>query len=336
MPGDSDSPPVIIIKKKVAAAGHHGGAWKVAYADFVTALMALFIVLWLLNAKQEVREAVSGYFNDPRGYAKQTGTGQAGSGNGLELSKENIGDLKDRIEQAMREMPQFQAMKDQVDLTVTGEGLRIELLETENGMFFESGSPSPSPNARELLTRLAKELGKLHNEIVVEGHTDARPYTGRQDYTNWELSTDRANAARHIMQSAGLAASQVKQVRGFADQQLRKPEAPTDASNRRVTIIVQFANQAPGKAPMPGEQKPAAEPQKPEQNQHQPEPKSQPEPQKPTASAPWKGGNPLSVSLCIWYDFTQLGTSSRNSTFLRLSGADGPLMRMFNRDGVRS
>jgi chemotaxis protein MotB len=232
-------PPIIIIKKKGGHAGHHGGAWKVAYADFVTAMMALFIVLWLLNSSDDVKKAVSGYFRDPKGFGKQMGSSMGGTGESLTITKSNMDLLKGKLEQAMKKSPQFEKLKDYVQMTVTGEGLRIELLENEKGMFFEKGVPVPTPNGRDLLAKLSQELGKMKNSILVEGHTDSKKYQGAQ-YSNWELSADRANAARKIMQENGLSPTQVTQVRGFADQQLRLPDKPEDASNRRVTIIVQY------------------------------------------------------------------------------------------------
>lgn len=237
---DEPAPIIVIKRKKIMPGGHHGGAWKVAYADFVTALMALFIVLWLLNASKDVQEAVAGYFNDPKGYAKGTGTGKAGVSDGVTLSRADIPDLKRKLEQAMQETPELTALKEQVEISMTSEGLRIELLETETGIFFGSGSPVPGAQAELLLARLAQELGKMPVALLMEGHTDSRPYTGTQVYSNWELSTERANAARRVMQNAGVGPRQVKQVRGFADQKLRKPNEPTDASNRRISIIVQL------------------------------------------------------------------------------------------------
>src|SRR5689334_5906378 len=135
----TSAPPIIIIKKKSRHGGHHGGAWKVAYADFVTAMMALFIVLWLLSSSEKVKKAVGGYFLDPTGKGKQTGTTVAGVGESLSLSKDDMSQLKEKLNQAMKSIPKFQQMKDNVELTITSEGLRIELLETEKGMFFESG-----------------------------------------------------------------------------------------------------------------------------------------------------------------------------------------------------
>ena len=235
--------PIIILKKKGGHEGHHGGAWKVAYADFVTAMMALFIVLWLMSTSQDVQKAIAGYFRDPKGFGTQTGSSMGGSGESLTISKDHMDLLKGKLEQALRQNPDFKKLKDYVQMTVTGDGLRIELLESEKGMFFESGKPSPTEICKELLSQLAKELGKLKNPILIEGHTDSTPYQG-SEYSNWELSADRANAARRLMETAGLRPDQVKQVRGFADQQLRLPDRPEDPSNRRVSIIVQYPQAA--------------------------------------------------------------------------------------------
>jgi chemotaxis protein MotB len=231
------SEPIIVIKKNVQHAGHHGGAWKVAYADFVTAMMALFIVLWLLSSSQKVQKAVGGYFQDPKGKGKQTGTTEASVGETLTLHKDNLNQLKDKLEQLMRQMPDFSIFKDQVRMTVTAEGLRIDLLETSRGMFFETGDPKPTDAGEGLLRMLSGELVKLPNKVAIEGHTDSHPY-GRKDYSNWELSADRANSARRIMQEAGLRSDQVSQVRGFADQRLLMKGDPTNPSNRRISIIV--------------------------------------------------------------------------------------------------
>jgi chemotaxis protein MotB len=137
-------------------------------------------------------------------------------------------------------MANFEKLKGQIEMTITSEGLRIDLMETESGTFFESGRAAPTDNGKELLLMLAQELGKLPNKISIEGHTDSKPYAGSGDYTNWELSADRANAARRLMQSEGLAPKQVLQIRGYADEKLRKPDDPFDASNRRISVIVQY------------------------------------------------------------------------------------------------
>jgi chemotaxis protein MotB len=240
------APNIIIIKRKKAAhGGHHGGAWKVAYADFVTAMMALFIVLWLMNADPKVQEAISAFFNNPTGPGRLKGTAAAGLGNAIQLPKEDMAKLGEKIRQALMTTPDFRNLKDHVEITVTSDGLRIELLETEAGMFFESGRAVPTSTGAELLTHLAQELGKLPNHLLIEGHTDSKPFSGDGSYSNWELSADRANSARKLMQSHGVRPEQVGQVRGYADRQLRRPEEPSAASNRRVTVIVQYLTAPP-------------------------------------------------------------------------------------------
>ena len=232
--------PIIILKKKGGHGGHHGGAWKVAYADFVTAMMSLFIVLWLLSSSKPVKEAVAGYFKDPSGTAAKMGTTLSGVGENFVLTKDNMPKLKDQLEQKIREMRDFEKLKSHVEMTVTSEGLRIELSESAAGTFFDSGSPKLNADGRDLMITLAQELGKLPNKLSIEGHTDSKPYAGKASYSNWELSTDRANSARRLMQANGVGPDQVKQVRGFADQRLRNPANPLDPANRRISIIVQY------------------------------------------------------------------------------------------------
>jgi len=125
-------------------------------------------------------------------------------------------------------------------MTITSEGLRIELLESSSGTFFDSGKQGLNDDGRELLMALAHELGKLPNHISIEGHTDAKPYASGRDYSNWELSADRANTARRLMQLSGVRADQISQVRGYADQKLRVPHDPLEPSNRRISLIVQY------------------------------------------------------------------------------------------------
>lgn len=249
---EASSQPIIVVKKKVAGHGHHGGAWKVAYADFVTAMMAFFMVLWLMNSSSKVQQAVGAYFRDPTGTGKQTGssvTGQGGSS--LDVGKGDLNKLKDQLNNAMKQMSEFKTLQDHVTMTVTGEGLRIELLETEKGLFFASGRVNPSTNGQELLVLMAKELGGLPNSILIEGHTDSKPLLSADGYSNWELSVDRANEARRIMESGGLRQGQIVQVRGFADRRPRIANNPAHDSNRRVSIIVQYldAETVAAKAP---------------------------------------------------------------------------------------
>jgi chemotaxis protein MotB len=236
----------IIIKRKGGHAGHHGGAWKVAYADFVTAMMALFIVLWLMNTSKPVQEAIAGYFKDPAGTGKLLGALQPPT---KTVSKDDMAKVKTELEKAIQQMTNFDKLKDQIKITVTEEGLRIELLEAGKGTFFESGDTDPNGNGRELLMTIAEELGKIPNRISIEGHTDSEPFSGRDNYTNWELSVDRANASRRLMQLHGLRADQVAQVRGFADQQPREGQNPADPSNRRITLIVRYMERNGGAAP---------------------------------------------------------------------------------------
>jgi chemotaxis protein MotB len=232
---------IIIVRKVVA--GHddeHGGAWKVAYADFVTAMMALFIVLWLLSASEKVQKAVGGYFQDPTGKGRQTGTTTAAVAETLTMNRNQLQELKEKLDQIMRQLPSIKKLQNQVRMTITAEGLRIDLLETQRGLFFQAGNPTPTGAGRELLQVLAGELDKLPNKIAIEGHTDSTPY-GRDDYSNWELSADRANAARRILIESGLKDNRISQVRGFADQRLLFKNEPDNPSNRRISIIVRNA-----------------------------------------------------------------------------------------------
>jgi chemotaxis protein MotB len=248
-----------IIKKKKGGEGGHGGAWKVAYADFVTAMMALFIVLWIMAQSQSIRNNVAQYFKNPGILPGATGvmetSDMAGEmptpGHSQEVQtpapitpdmpsdRGSMEEVKKRISEIIAQLPEISRIKDQVEIEVTDEGLRIELLDRETFHFFDVGSANVKAETKNLLTLIAQELGKLPNRVIIEGHTDSRPY-GSQTYTNWELSADRANAARRLLEASGLRANQVLAVRGCADQQLRRPQDPLDPQNRRVSIIVNF------------------------------------------------------------------------------------------------
>ena len=191
-----------------------------------------------------------------------------GGGEKFVITKDNMKELKEELQKAIREIPKFDELRNHIDITVTNEGLRIELTESEAGMFFDSGSAKMSPGGGDLVALLAQELSKLPNKIAIEGHTDSKRYPPTALYTNWELSADRANAARRLMQSHGLGNDQVTQVRGFADQRLRKPDTPQDPSNRRISLIVQYVSKAASEEPPAtgeqekseaGKNKPAAE-----------------------------------------------------------------------------
>src|SRR5271168_5428913 len=142
--------PIIVIKKKGGHGGHHGGAWKVAYADFVTAMMALFIVLWLLNSSKQIQEAIGGYFKDPTGTSKKVGSNMVGTGENFILTRDNMPKLKDQLQMAMKQMTDFEKLKNHIEMTVTTEGLRIELSESAKGTFFDSGSAKLKVDGRDL------------------------------------------------------------------------------------------------------------------------------------------------------------------------------------------
>ena len=243
--------PIIVIKKKGGHGGHHGGAWKVAYADFVTAMMSLFIVLWLMGSSEKVKKAVAGYFNDPKGTANLLGTTMAGNGVAIETESDanmqKLQELKQKLEQEIKAKQDLEKLIKQIEITITSEGLRIELIEGKDGTFYQSGSAQLSASGQELLGLLAAELKTLPNQLLIEGHTDAAQYSSDANYSNWELSADRANAARRLLQQNGVRADQVTQVRGYADQLLRVKSNPYDPSNRRITILVK--NQDGGESP---------------------------------------------------------------------------------------
>jgi chemotaxis protein MotB len=238
--------PIIIRKKVVKATGHHGGAWKVAYADFATAMMSLFIVLWLMNSNAKVREAVAGYFKDPVGLGKMSGTSTQGRDKTIaapaiprvDIPKQDMEKLKSDLEKAIRNLPNFQTLKNHIVIAVTNEGVRMELMETAKGLFFATGSSAPTQEGRDVLRAASALVGKLPNKVTIEGHTDSVPFVGSGDYGNWELSSARANSARILMTGNGLRDDQLFEIRGFADRQLRLPDQPDDPSNRRISVIV--------------------------------------------------------------------------------------------------
>ena len=274
--------PIIIVKKKGGHGGHHGGAWKVAYADFVTAMMAFFLVMWLVNQSPAVKAGVGGYFRDPVGMS-EGGRGVLPGADSIEIPKpqgpvdnaaeataerEKLEEAVAHIKESLNEVPAFQSLKDQVEFTVTPEGLRIDLIEKAESSFFDSGSASLHGEAEHLLSVIGKELGALSHDLDIEGHTDSRQYAASDRYSNWELSADRANTARRVMERAGVRLNQVTSVRGMADRELRVPEDPFDPRNRRVSILVkspvlkarQAKKASPETAPMAptGEPAPAA------------------------------------------------------------------------------
>jgi chemotaxis protein MotB len=262
------------VKKKGGHEGHHGGAWKVAYADFVTAMMALFIVLWIVANNVTIRASVADYFRDP-GAMHKTSAGVLNGSNTMRPfsdspplqapSNPNRTPLSDEkssaAQQAEMEMlqkegekllkaiaaiPDLAKFKDQIQITLTKEGLRIELIEQSEGLFFDIGSARLKPDAGQLLKLIASRIGTFPNDVTIEGHTDSRPYV-RSGYNNWDLSTDRANAARRVLEENGIREKQITGVNGYADRRLKNPSKPLDFSNRRVTILVAYSvTGAPG------------------------------------------------------------------------------------------
>jgi len=258
----SDGERIIIkkVKKRGGHEAHHGGAWKVAYADFVTAMMALFIVLWIVANNVTIRASVADYFRDP-GAMHKTSAGvlsgtntmrpfsdsaplQAPSApNRAQPSGETAGlpqpSEVEKLIQTIAGIPDLAKFKDQIQITITKEGLRIELIEQSEGLFFDIGSARLKPDAVQLLKLIASRIGAFPNDVAIEGHTDSRPYV-RAGYNNWDLSTDRANSARRVLEDGGMRERQIASVNGYADRRLKNTAKPLDFSNRRVTILVAF------------------------------------------------------------------------------------------------
>ncbi len=247
--------PVIIIRRKKGGHGHHGGAWKVAYADFVTAMMAFFLVMWLSAQDSRIRDAVAGYFQEPGLLPHQTSNSVLAQGNGgidssgmpiinrkfngtLEAEQKALIKAAGHIHQGISEMAGLAKLRNQIEFSITTEGLRIELLDHSGSSFFATGSSALVGDSQKILSIIASEIGTLPNDVVLEGHTDSRPYVAAERYSNWELSSDRAQAARRVMQATGLRPAQIGTVRGFADRDLRVPADPLDPRNRRVSIVV--------------------------------------------------------------------------------------------------
>ncbi|NNF05715.1 MAG: OmpA family protein [Candidatus Eisenbacteria bacterium] len=250
--GSKNEQPIVVIKK-VVGHGHHGGAWKVAFADFMTAMFALFLVLWLVNQSSDVKSAIAGYFQDPLGRADEFGSSIIpGNGNQSQMVRPpliNDEVLEIRIDKTHTAMKRLEAhFSDDVELsrirrnmviTMTEKGLEIELREDEGGTFFDSGAMVPNPAAHRMLSILGEELSILNFPVEITGYTDATPFA-RSDYSNWELSADRANSVRRIMIEGGLRPDQIEEVRALADRELKYPEEPRSHRNRRVVILVKM------------------------------------------------------------------------------------------------
>ncbi len=252
-----DGKKIVIVRKKGGGhGGHHGGAWKLAYADFVTAMMAFFLVLWLVGLDDETKKAVQNYFENPVGTRKGYSSGSSPLSAGASPAKvsktalklivrkaeeQQFRDFKERITARLDSNKALQGLKGSIEIIITKDGLRIELVEKGSGDdFFPTGSAVLRPRAVTAIALIAEEIGLLSNPIIVEGHTDGAPFGDGVSYGNWELSADRANAARRIVSAAGVPNNRLVQVRGLADRDLRNPNDPYDPTNRRISLFLPF------------------------------------------------------------------------------------------------
>lgn len=255
----------IIIKKKkvVGHGGHHGGSWKVAYADFVTAMMAFFMVLWIMGLSDDTKAAIQGYFNDPAGFMKNPPhtkqvikmVGESfsrpdkarPSGNGSTqtdgLKNDEIEASKAVEQQIKQETGNVPNMDSHVVISETRDGIQIEFLEDVTNVFFQSGSAQVSPLGQKIIKLITPTIKSTGRFIVLEGHTDRKPYAGKE-YTNWELSSDRASAFRLELAKNGIPDARFKEVRGFADRKLKFPSKPFAPGNRRVTLLLPWGKLA--------------------------------------------------------------------------------------------
>ncbi|MCU1729772.1 flagellar motor protein MotB [Pseudomonas sp. 7P_10.2_Bac1] len=290
--------PIIIKRVKRYAAGHHGGAWKIAFADFATAMMAFFLVLWLITAATpEQKLAIGGYFKDPIGFS-DSGTPYVIDLGGTpalapektlnpdeklepvpdkvkidedqiqsmaeQVEKERLELLLQELQNKVEENPQLKKFKDQLLFEITPDGLRIQIMDAANRPMFDVGSARLKPYFEDILLAMADTIGAVPNKISISGHTDATPYAGTGDFGNWELSANRANAARRTLVAGSYPDSQVARVVGYASSVLFDKASPTNPINRRIDIVVltKKAQQAiegeQGAEPVKAEQLPKA------------------------------------------------------------------------------
>jgi chemotaxis protein MotB len=243
--GKDEKPKVIIKKAKGHHAGHHGGAWKVAYADFVTAMMALFLVLWLLGASNSQQKAViAHYFREPgvfmasRGIIPQGGEDKLGAGI---IQAPSMEVLQMHIKEGLANLKDLVDFADQIPMKITDEGLLIEVIDKDKQAFFDLSSAAVKPLMRKVLGLIVKEIKDGTNNVVIAGHTDARRFQNEKNYSNWDLSTERALNTRRALEELGLASDRVEKVAGYADRQLRVPSDPLSSENRRISILIRRA-----------------------------------------------------------------------------------------------
>ncbi|MBE7417784.1 MAG: flagellar motor protein MotB [Ideonella sp.] len=277
MAGDAKKLQPIIVKKiKKGGHGHHGGAWKIAYADFVTAMMAFFLLMWLLGSTTEGdKKGIADYFQAPLKVAMFGGSGAGDAshvvkGGGQDLTRTTgqvkrgdieaerktinlmalkqeqiraeiarLRTLQQRLEGEIASHPGLGAFKSQILFELTRDGLRIQIVDAQNRPMFASGAAAVQPYMQELLRAIGGVLAEVPNRLTLEGHTDATPFSGgERGYSNWELSADRANASRRELLAGGLPEDRVLRVQGLASSQLLLRDRPEDPTNRRISIVV--------------------------------------------------------------------------------------------------
>ncbi len=267
MPPGAKDQKKIIIKKKIVGhgGGHHGGSWKVAYADFVTAMMAFFMVMWIVGMDDKAKDSIEGYFSNPVGFKKGFGSGSSpmGSGNTPVMGQRETSMPARMAEESAMESTARRLRKvftdstlsdsalagfsKNVSVTLSQEGLRIEFGEGLVGdATFASGSAQMTDAMLRAIALVGAEIAPLPNSVIIEGHTDGVPLFRAGGYSNWELSADRANAARRALQTQGVDGARVVSVRGFADRSPKIADFPNDPRNRRISVLIPFRNPAAG------------------------------------------------------------------------------------------
>lgn len=273
---DDSQRPIIVKRIKKHAAGHHGGAWKIAYADFVTAMMAFFLLMWLLGstAKGDLK-GIADYFNTPLKIALAGGSGTGDSshiikGGGKDLTRSEgqvmrgelpterrtinikaaqaeleqrerikLDDLKGKLEQAIEQNPALRQFRDQLLMDITPEGLRVQIVDARNRPMFASGRAELQPYAKDILLEIGRTLNGVENKLSVSGHTDAAPFAaGERGYSNWELSSERANASRRVLVQGGMDEGRLVRVVGMAAAAPLDRKDPLNPLNRRISLIV--------------------------------------------------------------------------------------------------
>lgn len=250
--GDGKPQIIRIVKKKGGHAAHHGGSWKVAYADFVTAMMAFFMVMWILGLDPKTKTSIASYFQNPVGFTQGGDPGSlkptinmavihfARAQNGAAAQTLDWRKMDEVAKQISHDLLQLKLAKDRVQVTLTPEGMRIEIIDSNGeNEFFPRGSQAMTPIAEEAVRLIGKDLSGLDNMLIVEGHTDAARYAAG-GYSNWDLSFDRANLARKLLEQSGIAQDRFSEVRGLADKRLRVPDDPMNVANRRISILLPF------------------------------------------------------------------------------------------------